>query len=68
MNILNKYNTLIQHEDMFYRILGRAKIDRVDKSKLGMLVKWYGADKVLGYNGEYLICETIKTIEYETID
>lgn len=65
MNVLNKHNTLIQHDNNFYRVLGQHKIEHVDKSRLGDLVKWYGGDKVLGYDGKYLICETIKDAEYE---
>ena len=60
MNALNRYNTLIQHDGNFYHILRRFKIEHVDKTRLGELVKWCGGDKVLGYDGRYLICKTIE--------
>jgi len=60
MDILHKYKPTIMHQGEFYKILGRHNQNRVDKSRLGELVAYYGGDKVLGYEGKYLICETIK--------
>jgi len=60
MRHISKHKYLIQHEGEIYRVLGEHMEDRVDKTRLGLLVKWYGGDKVLGYGDKLLICETIK--------
>ena len=67
MKTLHKYKPTIMFDNDFYVVLGEHKSDRVDKDKLGHLVKWYGGDKVLGYNGYYLICSRIQDAQYETI-
>lgn len=60
MKALTKFKTLIEHQGMFYRVLGEHKEDNVDETRLGELVHWYGGDKVLKYKKKYLICKTIQ--------
>ena len=67
MNTLHKYKPTIQHDNDFYVVLGEHKENRTPRERLGELVKWYGGDKVLGYNGYYLICSRIQDATYEEI-
>lgn len=60
MRELTRHNRLIEHQGMFYRVLAEHMEDRVDKTRLGELVHWYGGDKVLSYKKKYLICKTIE--------
>ena len=67
MKRLHKYKPTIIFDNDFYTVLGEYKTDRVDKDKLGYLVAWHGGDKVLGYDGRYLICNKIQDAEIEYI-
>ena len=60
MKSLTRYLRLIEHQGMFYRVIGEHMEDNVDKTRLGELVRWYGGDKVLSYKKKYLICKTIE--------
>ena len=67
MKTLHKYKPTIIFDGDFYTVLGEYKTDRVEKDMLGYLVAWHGGNKVLGYNGAYLVCDKIQDAEYETI-
>ena len=67
-------STLIQQGDTLYQInatwpsrafIGENKM--VDKTKLGLIVKWEGGDHVIQYQDKYHICEEIQDAEYEDI-
>lgn len=67
MKTLHKYNTTIKHDGDFYTIVARHNQTQVPQDRLGELVRYYGGDKVLGYEGKYLICNKIQDAEYEDI-
>lgn len=67
MKTLHKYKPTIQHDGEFFIILGEHKESNTPRERLGELVAYYGGDKVLGYNGYYLICSRIQDAQYELI-
>ena len=75
MNLLTKPNSKIisQGEDMFtvLHVVNRGLFTNsenvINKTQLGYLVKWCGADHVVQQDNKLIICSKIEEAQYEII-